>query len=464
MIRVPYQYLLCFLFFAVQLQGQVIIRGLSFWNEPELQIHLIDNHLSREKQLLQTVKPDSLGIFNCLLDLKEISAVQICGKDKCALLYTQPKSRYIIELPLDANTSFYNETEKEVELLFYQLDTNDINYRILGFEAWMDNYISDIYQLKEVRSHEFVLKVMAFKTETTSVYGKDTCAFLKDYIKYSVGQTIDNFSIIGGPTKEEKFEFYLQTDTINFKQPKLIEYALSFYEHYDSQLEPSVRIETENAIAEQNVAGMISSLQKDAFIHNAIWAEFVALQLILDYEHDKRIDKNLAIHLLKQMMVNGQQLGLRSAAHFYWLQLSKLSEGQTWDRAYLENDLKLKLKPNQLIYLHHYIPGNQRCILELPALKKLAKRYENKLQIITFYPIEQPWSNADKKAFEGTTWQQIGLPKNSSLWQQLSWSSAPAYVLLDPTLRVLNLNALGPLPDARTQTIDLVINRLLRDQ
>jgi hypothetical protein len=121
------------------------------------------------------------------------------------------------------------------------------------------------------------------------------------------------------------------------------------------------------------------------------------------------------------------------------------------------------LEPKQYIYLHHYIPGNQKCIAEMAALKRLAERYKNKVQIITFYPSEATWTTADKKAFEGVNWQRLDLPKTATLWQQLGWESTPAYILLDPQLKVLYLDALGPLPNARTQTIDLILSQLIQD-
>lgn len=458
-------YRLLFFFFMVcsQLQGQVFLRGLSFWNEPELQIYRIDNQLSKERHLLQSVQPDSMGIFNARLNIQDISTLQICSSNKCALFYAQPKGRYIIELPLDDAPVSYNEKQKEIELLFYQLDTNDINYRILGFEAWMDDYIADIYQLKDIKSHEFIYKVMAFKAETAAVYDKDTNTFLREYIKYSVGQTIDNFSVIGGPSKEDKHNFYLQTDSIDFRQPKLIEYATAFYENYDGQLEQLQRMALEKALASASIEQVVSTLAKDPFIYNQQWAEFVALQLIIEYEQSQRLEKTLALALIQQLAKKALQAELRAAAKYFFLEKSKLSEGQVWDKSYLQQNFKVSIKAQQYIYLHHYIPGNQKCIAELAALKRLAKRYENKLQIITFYPSEQSWSTADQKAFEGATWQRVAVAKNDPLWQQLNWSAAPAYILLDPQFKVLYLNALGPLPNARTQTIDLILGPLFQN-
>jgi hypothetical protein len=96
----------------------------------------------------------------------------------------------------------------------------------------------------------------------------------------------------------------------------------------------------------------------------------------------------------------------------------------------------------------------------MAALKRLAERYKNKVQIITFVQSDAIWTNADNKAFEGAKWQRLDLPKTATLWQQLDWKSSPAYILLDPQLKVLYLDALGPLPNARTQTIDLIFSQL----
>lgn len=454
---------ICTFISAVPIWAQVQLRGLSFWNEPTLDIYQIENQLSQQKKWLQQVTPDSMGIFNAQLDLQQTTTLKICGTNKCALLYTQPKGRYLIELPAAEQQTFYNQYQQDVELLFYQLDTNDINYRILGFEAWMDNYVSDIYQLKDIRNDEFILKVLAFKAETAMVYGGESNTFLRDYIKYSVGLTIDNFSMIGGPSKEDKYNFYLQTDSVDYQQPKLIEYAQLFYENFDSQVDQKVRNAIELALQTNSLEALMIALQQDPYIYNVYWAEFVALELILECEQTNRLQKDLALELLFSLSKIAQQQELRAAASYFWTVKSKLSNGQTWSKTYVEKDLGLRLEPEQYIYLHHYIPGNQKCIAEMAALKRLAERYKNKLQIITFFPSEATWTTADKKAFEGANWQRLDLPKTAVLWQQLGWISAPSYILLDPQLKVLYLDALGPLPNARTQNIDLILSQLFQN-
>ena len=58
----------------------------------------------------------------------------------------------------------------------------------------------------------------------------------------------------------------------------------------------------------------------------------------------------------------------------------------------------------------------------MAALKRLAERYKDKVQIITFVQQDAVWTNADNKAFEGAKWQRLALPKTATLWQQLGWN------------------------------------------
>jgi hypothetical protein len=102
-------------------------------------------------------------------------------------------------------------------MLFFRLDSTDINYKILGFEAWMDESISEIYQLKDIHPEQFIDKVRSFKQETATVYNQFESPFFFNYVKYSVGLSVDNFNIIGGPSKQDKFDFYLNEDSIYYK-------------------------------------------------------------------------------------------------------------------------------------------------------------------------------------------------------------------------------------------------------
>lgn len=450
--------ILIFLVYFQQTFAQVKVRGLSFWNSPSLSIYHTTNYLSNERTLLLEVKPDSIGIFQFEWNTPTIEQLQICSNDRCSWFYVQPNGRYIIELPDDAGIPSL-AAQKEVELLFYKLDTFDINYRILGFEAWMDQYVSEIYQLKDLRSNEFISKIRAFKNETAAVYNQDSSVFLKDYIKYSVGLTIDNFSVIGGPTKEDKFSFYLSEDTLNYKQPKLLEYARAFYQNYFDQLDQTNRNLATLALSNLDYRQLIAAFEADPYIHNTTWAEFVAFLSISELQQNQKISAAMATTFYGHFASNAQQNDLRKAAQHHVIKLNRLKVGKQVSYNYLSAQLQTNL-PNKIICLHFFQPGNQKCISEIAALQKVAERHQDVLQIITIYPSQNSWSKADTKAFEKVKWPLIGLNPDDTLWDLLSFQSAPSYILLDRNQVVRFMPALGPIPNGSGQTMDTQILQL----
>ena len=450
--------ILIFLVYFQQTFAQVKVRGLSFWNSPSLSIYHTSNYLSNERTLLFEVKPDSIGIFQFEWNTPTIEQLQICSNDRCSWFYVQPNGRYIIELPDDAGIPSL-AAQKEVELLFYKLDTFDINYRILGFEAWMDQYVSEIYQLKDLRSNEFISKIRAFKNETAAVYNQDSSVFLKDYIKYSVGLTIDNFSVIGGPTKEDKFGFYLCDDTVNYKQPKLLEYAKAFYQNYFDQLDQTNRNLATVALSNLDYRQLIAAFEADPYIYNTAWAEFVAFQSISEMQQNQKISASMATTFYGDFATTAQQNDLRKAAQHQAIQLNRLKVGKQVSYNYLSAQLQTNL-PNKIICLHFFQPGNQKSISEIAALQKVAERHQDVLQIITIYPSQNSWSKADTKAFEKVKWPLIGLKPNDALWDLLSFQSATSYILLDRNQVVRFMPALGPIPNGSGQTIDTQILQL----
>ena len=182
----------------------------------------------------------------------------------------------------------------------------------------------------------------------------------------------------------------------------------------------------------------------------------------MEHEQNGRISKLQTLEMLYFLKENAQQLQLKEATRALIEQNSSLTAGQILDKSLLVEDLGLRVQNDQFIYLHHYIPGNQKCIAEMIALKRLAERYKDKVQVISLYPTDIAWTLADQKAFEGANWPRAAVQISSPLWALLDWSSAPSYVLLDANLKVIYLNALGPLPNARTQTIDLILHQLIQ--
>jgi hypothetical protein len=245
------------------LQSQSLLRGISNWKTTEIRAYSVTDFISNKEVEVGRAKVDTNSIFEFKFTNTDIEKVILRGANFYAWLYIQPNTTYFIELPEPDKFISSMESNNEIEMLFFRLDSTDINYKILGFEAWMDETIAEIYQLKDIHPEQFIAKVRSFKKETSFLYDNFDSPFFFNYVKYSVGLTVDNFNIIGGPSKRDKFEFYLSEDSLHYKNPKFIEYAELYYEKYLYQLDKEIRLKAEEALRQGSLNLFTSIIMED---------------------------------------------------------------------------------------------------------------------------------------------------------------------------------------------------------
>ncbi|MBM3186242.1 MAG: hypothetical protein FJZ67_08070, partial [Bacteroidetes bacterium] len=173
---------LIFLFFVVfgQTHGQSIIKGRTEFKTDLIDVYEVSDYITNTEKKLLTVSVDSNGIFAFNLPVNSIKKIILRDKKHFSWMYVQPKSRYFIQLSNDGSTSSFLK-DNEIEMEFFYLDSNDINYKILGFEAWMDSEIADLFVLKDAQQAEFIKRVRNFKNDVSIEYEQDTSIYFREY-------------------------------------------------------------------------------------------------------------------------------------------------------------------------------------------------------------------------------------------------------------------------------------------
>ena len=450
----------CFLWNPVE--SQTLLRGISNWKTAEIRAYSVTDFMTETEVEIGRAKVDTNDIFEFKFLNKEIEKVILRGANFYAWLYIQPKATYFIELPEPTQYVSSMERDKEIEMLFFRLDSTDINYKILGFEAWMDESISEIYQLKDIHPEQFIAKVRSFKQETAFVYNKFESPFFFNYVKYSVGLSVDNFNIIGGPSKLDKFEFYLNEDSIHYKNPKFIEYAELFYEKYLYQLDKETKSMAESALSKGSLAELTSALKEDPYILTQKRAEFVTLLICKEAFYQGYLDRALIYELLSTMKKESTFLEHQLIANEL-LSLFKLMQiGMKAPDYTLSSTKHFYQYKGKWVYLHVFDPSNERCITEISALKKLQLKYGNAFQFITIYPSKEVYTKSEQRNLDALTWDKFQLDQNHEIWKSLQLTSYPMYVLFDSNLVLHSSPALSPTPNGRYETIEKVFRTLER--
>jgi hypothetical protein len=444
------------LFFLIllnqQLKAQIIINGFCDFPNTTISLFEIEDYITKKEKKISETEVDAKGNFKLIFSSNEIKKIILRINSNFTWMYVQPNSSYFIDIPQDGQITQFKKNN-EIEMVFYKLDGKDINYKILGFEAWMDSYLAEIFVLKENQPGEFIQKIAAFKKEVNDVYSKDTSLFFRTYLKYSIGLTIDNINFISAPSEADKFNFYIKDTPILINNDKYVEYLYSFYENYYYQLDQELRKLLDNSIRNYDLENCIRILKKDPYIQTEELAELILIMIINQGELPPKISSNL----LKTIYEKSNYPKHSTIAKNSLLKVDEINIGDIFPNIDLDikNQYSLQMLKGKPIYIHCFDPKNQKSVTEISALLKLYEQYGKYIQIISVYSKpNEDFSIAEQRSLNLIKWKKFELKPNEKSWEILNIPSFPYYLFLDKDFVLLAAPALSPSPNGSYETIE----------
>jgi hypothetical protein len=179
------------LFFAVYsvalAQSTVTISGYApSYVGKQIEINQIEDYLSLIESPIVSTTVQKDSTFKLTFACTEMQKVSLKAQQNKSFLYIQPSGNYELFIPEKDDYNPYNPNGNKIELTFLNLDSTDINYKILQFQRWQDEYIGEYYYLKNIKPVEFSKKIDAFKQLVSTYYQKDTSVFFKSYVKFTI--------------------------------------------------------------------------------------------------------------------------------------------------------------------------------------------------------------------------------------------------------------------------------------
>ncbi len=464
MKRVSLLLLILNVFLVSSTVAQMQVKGIAAeYAKSKITLSSISDFISNKETQLASDTINEKGYFNLIVSAAQIKNLGLESIQKYILrinnsysyLYLENRKYYIVEFPAP---EYQASTNNEVELTFFDLDSTDINYKILGFQAWMDTYLSDIYYTKEADHAEFIKKIQLFKQETADAYSQDTSVFLLNFIKYSIGQTIDNIAFLGAPSLIDKYNFYFSNNPILYQNDAYMDYFKGFYKRYLYQLAGNNATEFYNAVASSDLPFADSILKREPFFKNPELRELVLLNILREEYYSNYLPKSGTLQLLQQLQKQSLYNNIKKIAFSLYIQFNELNIGSKFPDIILsKNDINDKLSKlkGKYIYVHCYNPNNKENISELKSLKKLQEKYGQKISFITLYSKNEiPFTTAEQRNLELITWPKYGFEETDEIWEQLQVKTFPYYLLIDDTFHLFSAPALSPTPNGKYETIE----------
>ena len=424
-----------------------------------ISIMQIDDYLSMKESLLGSTTVGKDSTFSISFFANDMQKVIVRAAKNRSFMYIQPNATYTIFVPDRDPYEAYRPNGNEVELSFYSLDSTDINYKILQFQRWSDEFISSIYYLKSAKPLEFGKKIEEFKLNAERVYAKDTSAFFKTYVKFSIA-SLDNIQFIAERNRFEKHDFYIKNAPISYKNDAYMTYISSFYEKMLPRLSSESNALVYAAVLKSSPTLLMRALGSEYTLVNLRVREIVMIKLLSEEYYAKELPQTNIITILDSLSNRCLFSGNTIIAKNLLSRLTELSSGgKAPEFALILPDGSLRTLSNyrgKHLYLHFIDPTSIKSTNEIGPLIQIYERYKEDIQFITIYPSGE----YDEKIMESTLntipWTKIALEQSNVFWKNYKIESFPQYILIDAYGYVVSAPALGPLPNGQYETIDQV--------
>ncbi len=435
----------------------VTIKGIApAYVGKSIELYSIQDYITyRLKRIATTqVKEDSTFIF--LADVPITQKLIIKSNNNSGFMYVQPGSKYSVFFPEKDKFDPYKRNGNQVEVAFYDLDSTDINYKILGFQRWVDHFIGNYYYLKDAKPIEFAESMDRFKANVEKAYKDDTSTYLKTFVRFTIA-SLDNIQNIAQRNRYEKHDFYIKHTPVQYNNDAYMEYITDFYQNLIPRLKSEVNEEVYQGILRGSPTLIMNALGKEYTLINVRIREMMMVKALADVYYSDDYPQTNILTIMDSISEHALFEANKVIASNLKFRLTELVPGGKATNFVFKMDDKtvtLQSFQGKHLYIHVFDPEILDNTKELELLNDIYERYGNYIQFVSICKKTDETSKERTELLASIPWDVYELDPDNSFWDNYRISSTPHYVLIDATGHVVASPALGPTPNGQYETID----------
>jgi|GEM_PF-432041 len=450
-----------------QKEKAVTIKGFApSYVGKTIRIAEIEDYLSKKELQLGSTTVGNDSTFQLSFFVKETQKIVVHADRNLTFFYIQPGSVYDVYIPEKDKYEPLRPNGSSIEVTFLDLDSTDINYRILQYQRWSDEFVGSYYYLKNAKPLEFSTKLDEFKTvvekfyhlsDTSNAGLSDPQKYFNTFVRFSVA-SLDNIQHAAQRNRYEKHDFYLKHAPVAYRNDAYMGYMNSFYE----RMIPRLSAETNNRVylglLKSSPTLIMKALGTEYTLINMRIREIVMIKSLSEEFYSKDFPQTNILTVLDSVANHSLFAANAILAKNMIDRLTELAPGGKAPDLVLKADngevITLASLPKKHVYIHFYDPSSQKSTQELELLKKLHDTYKEDVTFITVYPEKAYEAETQEKFIKSIPWATCKTAESNPIWKNYKVATYPMYVLLDGYGYVVAAPALTPLPDGQYQTID----------
>lgn len=455
-MRLPY-FLIAFLFTSFSF-GQVTIKGIApSYTEETIEAYKIQDFFSEKKKIIASSTVEKDSSFTLYFNSGITQKIILKSKNNTGYLLIQPNGNYSIFFPEKDKFSPNRANGNQVEIAFYDLDSTDINYKVLGFQRWVDHFLGNNYHKKSLASNEFAESLDRFKERVEKAYKDDTSTYFKTYVKFTIAG-LDNIPNKAERNRYEKHDFYIKNSPVSYHNETYMLYIKDFYQKLMPRLSTKTNQAVYDGILKSSPTLIMKALNTEYTLINLRIRELIMIQALSEVYNSDDYPQTNILTILDSLSNKCLFKANTIIAKNIKARLTELvPAGEAPDFVLLREGEPAKTLfnfKNKFVYLHFFDPANSDAVKELPLLVDLQNKYGNHIQFITVYKPKKEYSPSEMDAIESITWDAYAVKESNSIWKNYQISSFPQYTLIDAAGYIVASPALGPTPNGQYETID----------
>lgn len=450
-------FLLLFLSGSTFAQTVTISGSAPAYVGKDIEIYEIEDYFSNSERLITTGKVGADSTFSIRINSATTRKIAVKGLNNKGYLYVQPNAKYNIIVPEKDEFDPYRPTGNMIELGFIDLDSSDINYKILGFQRWIDRFVGLNFHLRSYDQTLFSERLDGFKTNVEKAYKADTSEFFRTYIRFSIAN-LDNIEHGGARNRYEKHDFYLKHTPVFYENDAYMSYLGNFYQEMIPRLSETANQAVYMGVLRSSPTEIMQALGSEYTLINLRIREMVMIKALADEYHSSNFPQTNILSILDSVENHSLFKANSIIAKNIKKRLTDLVPGSKAPDFVLTSPEKetqtLYNFRDKYIYFQFIDPNSQESIKELELLEGLHELYGEYVTFVTLYRLNDSLHAQGVTRLTTLPWAVYGLESGNSLWKNYQVEAFPNYILIDATGNVVASPALGPTPNGQYETID----------
>ncbi|MFK8045926.1 MAG: TlpA family protein disulfide reductase [Crocinitomicaceae bacterium] len=401
-------------------------------------------------KLAEAIVSSSDSTFILESDVKQVIKVILEIENTNAEIYLGPKTDYEIYFKPDRNMAQSFATHKATTY-FKNLDTADVNYKILQYQNWFDEYL--YVNQAGVLSKGIAPYIDTFKRYAYEAYAKEANPYFVNFVRYNVA-TLEKLKVSAKYRKPKiaLYMEYIKPFPVYAFNDQYMNYIKSFYGNDFKSFANQIQSDIVLAIKHASPSRLMAAMHRDIFFEKDEIRELMMVNMLGNAYYGNEYAKGNIKVMLDSVSKFAKFKSSGLAANNILNEVTTIAPGYPAPNFKFElsenENIELSKLTGQFVYVNFFANWNTNSVKEMKLLEELVAEYGDYVSFISFCTDEDKSAyEAFKTAYPTIQWPVIYLGKNHPIIKNYQAASIPYYVLIDQSGFIASAPALGPSPN-----------------